>query len=384
MIRLIRSEPYKLFFLMGSTFSLLGAALWIMFYFGLIAIYPIKIHSQFMLIGFLFSFVSGFLMTAVPKMTGTEAATMKEKIIFSGLLLAALTLSSFGLHQATWAIASFLFLFLFSFFFKRKLKMKQASLPSGFIFIPIGIVSGLVGSTLMFMFDMTDSIFISLGRILLFEGFILNLIVGLGSRLIPILSKKIGAESPLEVRGLSNREFMLEAFALNLSFYIEVFLNDSAGVALRFAAMVYVLFNNFKFHKKAIVASRLGRSISIASVFFPLGYLLILIFPQYRAHFIHILYIAGFALLTFLVSIRVSLAHGGASLELEKSSISIDLLTLAFLLSMLVRSFGYIAFAEQSILLLAIASLFFILGAVAWAVFLLKSLASGSDENRQC
>ena len=384
MIRLFRAEPYKLLFLIGALCSAIGIGQWIFFYLGLTSEYPINTHAQLMVLGFLFSFVSGFLMTAVPRMTGTHSATKFEKATINITLLIFLILNLFGMHEISLVVSAVLFIFLIAYFIRRKLKMKSRSLPSGFLFIPLGLVSGLSGSLLLCLSNQGMPNLVGLGKLLLYEGFILNLIIGLGSRLIPVLTRKTVALSPAEIDELTNRLFFIEALVFNLSFFIEEFLNVRFGILIRFVVMGFVIYKNFRLFKPMVERSKLGVGISIASLTFPLCYFLILIFPLYRAHIIHLLYISGFATLTFLVSVRVSLAHGGASLDLERTSNSIFVLVGAFLLASVIRVLGPILGGNYIIGLYAGAGSLFLLGLLSWWLFLRFTFVEGSDDVEKC
>ena len=116
MKRFFRSEPYKGLFILGALCSIVGVGQWILFYLGVIAEYPIKAHSQIMILGFVFSYVSGFLMTAVPRMTGTQSASLVEKSIASSLVLLFMMCSLLGHDRFTFLVSTGMFTFLISFF----------------------------------------------------------------------------------------------------------------------------------------------------------------------------------------------------------------------------------------------------------------------------
>ncbi len=384
MKRFFRSEPYKGLFILGALCSIVGVGQWILFYLGIIAEYPIKTHSQIMILGFVFSYVSGFLMTAVPRMTGTQSASLLEKSIASGLVMLFMICSFLGHDPFTFLVSTGMFTFLISFFVRRKLKMKDRELPTGFIFIPLGLVSGLTGSVLVLFSNFGFISVLALGKLFLYEGFVLNLIIGLGSRLIPVLTRKSMALSPAEVNELSHQMFFTEAVVFNGSFLIEVFLSSELGILIRALTMSFVLLKNFRFLKPMSEKSNLGISISTAAFMFPLSYFLILFFPTYKMHLIHILYIAGIASLTFLVSVRVSLAHGGANLELEKSANAILAFFFAFLTATVFRAIGPLFSGELILHFYALAATFFLLGLFIWGLFLRTVLFMGGCDSEKC
>jgi uncharacterized protein involved in response to NO len=337
-----------------------------------------------MILGFIFSYVSGFLMTAVPRMTGTQSASLIEKSIASGLVLLFLMCSFLGHDGFSFLVSTGMFTFLISFFVRRKLKMKNRELPTGFIFIPLGLMSGLIGSVLVLSSSFGFISLLALGKLFLYEGFILNLIIGLGSRLIPVLTRKSMALSPAEVNELSHRLFFTEAVVFNGSFLIEVFLSSELGILIRALTMSLVLVKNFRFLKPMSEKSNLGLSISTVAFMFPLSYFLIIFFPTYKMHLIHVLYIMGIASLTFLVSVRVSLAHGGANLELEKSANAILAFFFAFLTATFFRAIGPLFSGEFILHFYALAATFFLLGLFIWGWFLRTVLFVGDCDSEKC
>src|ERR1041384_380285 len=82
-----RIDPYRIFFPLGGVAAILGTVLWIAFGFGWIGYYPGISHADLMTGGFLFAFVMGFLMTAIPQFTGAHRASGAERAIGALLLL---------------------------------------------------------------------------------------------------------------------------------------------------------------------------------------------------------------------------------------------------------------------------------------------------------
>lgn len=380
MRQLLQAESYKIHFILGAIGSAIGVGAWILFYFGMLSVYPIKMHSQLMILGFLFSFVSGFLMTAIPRMTGTNSATLLEKASAHMVVILFLILTTMEQQTYAFLASSMQFVFLITFFLRRLIKMRGRSLPTGFIFIPLGLASGFVGSALLFMANYGHTRFMAIGKVLLYEGLILNLIIGLGSRLIPVLTRKSGVLSPGDVNFVSNRVFFIEAVVFNGSFFIAEYFNDQVGIAIRCVVMFFILYKNFRFFKPMTEKSKLGIGILTSAASLPISYMFILFLPSYRGHLMHILYIMSFALLTFLVSVRVSLAHGGASLEIERSSNSVLFVIIAFAIAMFTRVFGAILSGSFIMAAYAAAALFFLLGLLSW-VYLLRSTLFAKVQN---
>lgn len=370
-LNLIKSEAYRLQFLLGSFLAAVGILLWPLFYFGFLSEYPTRSHSLLMIVGFLLSFVSGFLMTAIPRMTATLPATLIEKCWAFAILVALAILSVAGQSKMALGLSVLCFLSLIGFFIRRKVKMKGRAMPVGFVFIPVGLLMGLLGSACLFLFEIGEPEYQAIGKLLLFEGFTLNLIVGLGSRLVPTLMRKAEALSPTQVGAVSSRLLVAEALVLNASFFVEAYFELQLGVLLRLLVLVYILFRNFLIHKPTVERTVMGTGVGLSALFLPLGYLAILMFPSQRVHLVHIVYIGGFTLLAFLVSVRISLAHGGASLDAEKSSKSILVMIGLWSAALLLRTLGPLVRSESAMSFYMI-SVFCGLGGILCWVFLVR------------
>lgn len=372
--KLFLSDPYRILFLSGAIFSIAGSGLWILFSLNLIENYPLKAHMQIMVLGFLYSYVAGFLMTAVPRMTATNAATLNEKYTAVILVWTFFITSLLGFDKINNVCSIFLFLFLIVFIFRRRLKMKSKSLAPGFVFIPAGLMCGLVGSMLLcFERDLFPGS-LKLGKLMLNEGFVLNLIIGLGSRLIPMLSKKIGAISPLDVKDVDKKLILFQGFLFNGSFFVEVYLDQQLAYFIRLIVLISVSIWNFKLLKPMYESSKQGIGLILVGLIIPTAYLLLLIFPQHRVHLIHLLYIGGFSLVTYLISVRVSLAHGGGPLSLEKTSTDLACFIIFFLLSMVMRVSIPILPDINLFYVFAAAAAVYILAVFMWVKLLIKYL----------
>jgi uncharacterized protein involved in response to NO len=254
--------------------------------------------------------------------------------------------------------------------------MKNKKLPAGFIFIPLGLLTGILGSTFLIISEqrwVDDPRLFSIGKLFLYEGFIIHLVIGLGSRLIPVLTQKSEGLSPSEVVFLSHRIFVLEAIALNASFLIEVGIGAFWGWGIRAVLMSFVLWKNFKFLKPIATRSFLAFGISAVLVTFPAAYVGLILFPEHRQNWIHLLYIGGFATLTLLVSVRVSLAHAGASLEVEKTTHFISGIAGAMFIATALRVYGA----------WGMASVFFLAALLVWGCFLGRPLIAGSYDQKR-
>ncbi len=218
--------PYRILFPLGVLAGSLGLLLWILFQIRGINFYPRLAHANLMYFGSLWSFVAGFLMTAVPKMTGVKPANIAEigSAAFLVFLQMAFSLrNSFEIPAAIFLLQTlFLLVFLFRrFIIKRKVPFE------GFIFIPFAFAQVFLGLALHAA-GKSELFYLFVG-----EAFMLNLIFGLGSRLIPVLSRIPNALAP-DVHG-NSKSFLSTlawAFFLNLGFCMQLY-DPKIGLILK-------------------------------------------------------------------------------------------------------------------------------------------------------
>jgi hypothetical protein len=191
-------------------------------------------------------------MTAIPKMTGTQALSTFHFKLTVFLQLSFLVSLILNLENFSKLLGVLIFVNLFSFFGTRRIAMRGRVLPSGFIFVPLSLLCGLLGFIFMSWPEFFGNTIYSLGKSLLYEGFILNLIIGVGSRLIPFLSRKVRAVSPLEVKFAGPIVIYFQALVFNLSFLLEILNSPRLAYFTRFLIFVFVLIRNFKFFEKMV------------------------------------------------------------------------------------------------------------------------------------
>lgn len=296
---------------------MLGVGIWLVYQLNVLNFYPLSNHANIMVAGFLSSYVFGFLMTAVPKMSQTESATQAEVYIGLALVWLQVFINFFWSDRLSFALAAVQFLFILIFILRR-LKSKQATPPSGFIFVLIGLLIGLAGSVILsFPPEWMSAQLIHLGKSFLYQAFILNLILGLGSRLIPMLSRVEGAVDIRAAMAESKWNFLFLAVLLNGAFFMEAFYSPSISYVLISSIIGFVAVKKFKVFNKRSVSGNLGSGIRAAVFMLAAGFLLAGLFPQYAIHFLHITFIGGFSMLTILISTRVVLSHGQYNLTAE-------------------------------------------------------------------
>src|ERR1051325_10857510 len=81
------ADPYRIFFPLGIILGLLGVSIWPAYYFGLTEGYSGRAHAFVQTDGFLFAFIAGFLLTAIPRFTGTEPPSIKTQYVLAAIVM---------------------------------------------------------------------------------------------------------------------------------------------------------------------------------------------------------------------------------------------------------------------------------------------------------
>src|SRR5215467_4086081 len=81
------SDPYRLFFPLGIILGTMGVAIWPLYYYGVTPGYSGRAHAFVQTDGFLYAFIAGFLLTAVPRFTGTEAPSLSVQYALAAIIL---------------------------------------------------------------------------------------------------------------------------------------------------------------------------------------------------------------------------------------------------------------------------------------------------------
>jgi uncharacterized protein involved in response to NO len=315
----LQNEPYRLFFPIGWLFGLWGAVLWPAFVMGLTSTYPGPLHAQVMVGGFLSAFAFGFLMTAVPRFTRSLPARVSE-LAWIALPLVALPLV--GLSGSSMAISLTL---LLSFtgavkFLVKRFRQRNSEPPQPFMFIGIGICSGLLGLVLQ-LFGEQSAFAFNLGRLLFLQAFMLALVVGVGSRLIPMFMGFGPPPSPEAIADDKPRSFhnpfIWMGIVFLLSYVIEAADGLSTGRLARALLVTGVMVNYWFIWKLPPMRTKLTWGLWLSAWMTLAGLWGVALFPSYNIHFLHLVYAGGLGLMTLMIATRVVLAHGGFSLQLE-------------------------------------------------------------------
>jgi uncharacterized protein involved in response to NO len=147
-------------------------------------------------------------------------------------------------------------------------------------------------------------------------GAILMLILGIGTRFFSFLSGL-----PSDFENETGRRWLFHSAGV-----LTCALLFGAGLGFRFAylglalLMLFYLFAIWKVQRPSQRPSALRYAVRLSAASLPLTFFLCFLWPLMFITWLHLLFIGGFALMTFSVATRVTLAHGAYPLEIEMKS----------------------------------------------------------------
>lgn len=310
-VRWLAAEPFRVFFITSAIFSIVAALLWPGFYAGWLHFYPAVSHARIMVECFAGAFVIGFLGTAGPRMLSAPRLTPAE---FAALLSLHLTCGVF--HLAGWnAWGDACFIALLAAFIAmlggRMLRHRCDAPPPPMLLAMLGLLCGIAGATMWLRpeWHATAATY-RLAGLLLYQGFLLGPVMGVGSFLLPrLLGGEFGEPATASDRRRAWLRTLLTAAALLASFAIEVAVHPASGILLRTVAVGFALTG---------IRWRGGEgTLARALVRWCLPLLLIgtaapaFAYPRHVA-LDHLLFIGGFGLMILIVASRVLFGHSGA------------------------------------------------------------------------
>ncbi|MCC7440781.1 MAG: NnrS family protein [Bdellovibrionales bacterium] len=373
---MLTQNPFRLFFPLGLGFAIWSAAVWIAF--GVAPesarAYPGQLHADGMVGGFLFLFSTGFLMTAVPKFTRSFSAQRWELGVGVGIA-AALGVCTASESTTAFHWVSFSGIACLIGFAGRRLLARTQNPPPFFVFVGVGLLSGLLGALGLALTDSAglDAAWIPTARALYFTGMMLGLVIGVGGRLLPMLLGHSAAPVSDPAAGRIPLALWM-ALAFLLGSYLALALGlANTGPALRAASALLVGFRFWRLHQLPPRKGVQPFLIWLSAWSIVLGLLTAALFPRYALHLMHLVYVSGMGLMTLMVATRVTLAHGGHDMALEAGSRALILTGVLVVLAALTRvSAGWLP--SGYLTHLAYAAVCWILGVVVWSTLLVPRL----------
>jgi len=311
-------EPYRLLFPLGITLGMLGVLLWPAFVYGWLPLYPGMIHSRIMVQGFIFSFMAGFLGSALPHMLEIKGMSLTQTVVLSVMIVAVTLMHVFGFSPLADVLFAVAIITLLTFVL-RHWSERQDLPPPGIVLAALGMFSGVISAILLAIYPVSPfypALYL-LAKTLMNHGFILLPVLGLGSYLLPRMfglpnRHLISKSRTISVEWRNRALFMLGCGALLIiSFVIEAFGFFRWAFALRFVTSLYCLLHEVPLFRAGKIKGSIPWSLMIAVSSILAGYLLLAIWPNRQTSMIHVVFISGFGLLILNIGARVVLGHSG-------------------------------------------------------------------------
>lgn len=375
-IQTLCREPYRLFFPLGIVFGMVGVGHWLFYSLGLQGHYSSLTHASIQMQGYILCFVFGFLMTSIPRFSGTPHATGIEILAVLVSLLGVMVFSSFQM----WRLAGVAFLgvmvVLLAFAGRRfgKRRGEGGSPPLEFIWIFFAMILALTGS----LFRISSQLY-PFSKPMLEQGFILPIVLGVGGFLAPRL---MGLYRPtVEVvceglEGMGKSKCKLRYFhllfgcALVFSFFLEGMGWKSFAYGLRAVVVTVVMAWTRAWPLKPRSRDFYILLLWISMGMVVCGYWGTFIFPTFRIEMLHLVFLGGFSLMTFAIATMVVLSHAGEAMELRKPLWILKVVLVSVLLSLVLRITARF-FLGMYFYFVGGASVVWLVGALLWLCFIL-------------
>jgi uncharacterized protein involved in response to NO len=311
-------EPFRIFFPLATLAGMAGVALWPLHFANIVAWYPGQLHARIMAFGLFGGFILGFLGTAMPRMLSASPLQPIEcgmiAMMYSAMVLLYLMGYATGGDGAWLAVIT-----LFAIFMSRRLGQRKDMPPPGFIMVGLAFVCVAAGSIISIAsaWRELDFAWLSLQKLLSYQGFILLPILGIGPFILP---RFLGVKSPHELPEMlkptpdwSQKALAagFTGFVIIASFWIEADGHFRLAYSIRFVASALYGWFSMPWKSAPGIKNPLTLSIRIAFASLCAGFLAIAILPEQRVGLLHLTLIGGFAVMTFTVATRVVFGHSG-------------------------------------------------------------------------
>ena len=382
-------DPYRIFFPLGVLLGTAGVSIWLLYWLGLTAGYSGRAHAFVQIEGFLYSFIAGFLLTAIPRFTGTTVPSRATQCVLAAMVLAtavAFELQAFAAGHTLFLLAHATVIALAV----QRVRRRRSAPPEGFALVGIGMLGGLVAAVINVAvalgampveWDM-------LGRRLLTEGMVLLLVLGVGGFLGPRLMGFAPLPEPPRVAiatavrrppplfaGRKAAVYASAGLVIALSVVLEYGLKMPAMAFARAAVATGSILATIKPWLPPAVRTTLAWCVWSAHWLVMAGLWLAAVAPAYRVDLLHIVFMGGFTLLILAVGTRVTLSHGGHALSAERRSWPLRIGIATGLFALLAR-IGAAFAPEHFFAHLGIAALAWIVGMLLWGTYIVRLIRS--------
>jgi uncharacterized protein involved in response to NO len=358
-------------FPLGAFLAWAAVLPWVLFGTGFIRAWLGSYHALTMTQGFLVAMAFGFLGTMLPRRTGAAPLTTVELSVAIGALIAVpICLLADWLIGAQLAYLMVLGT-LVEFALRRLRRAGRPPHPS-FVFLPLGLVGGMVGSILIVVSALGRPALLGPGRALVEEGLLLSLVLAMGPMLTSIITQGKPLADPPERRYRRQRALHLLAGALLFaSFAVQFAVWERGGLLLRGIVLAVEVLLGSRIYRAPSVAGLHRRLYRLALALVPLGVLAAGARPAYRIPSLHLTFVGGLSLLVFAVSFHVVFLHTGRDALASRRPWPVALVGALVLVAACARASAE-HFSQHYFEALAIASSLWLAGALVWGGYLLR------------
>jgi uncharacterized protein involved in response to NO len=389
------TDPYRIFFPLGIVLGVAGVAIWLAYGLGWTSRYSGRAHAFVQAEGFLYAFIAGFLLTAVPRFTGTAAPSRAIQV----LLAAGLAASAAAFELQAFAAGHALFLAVHLGVMAlavRRVRRRQSAPPPGFVLVGLGMMAGAAGAAVCLGVASggLSPDWDLLGRRLLTEGMAVLVVLGVGSFLGPRLLgfAALPQFKPLETKPAASRPPLLTGRAaaayasagllILASLVLEYGFAVPAMAFVRAAVATVSVMATLEPWRLPATRTTLAFCVWSAHWLLLVGLWLVAAAPAIRVDVLHVAFMGGFTLLILAVGMRVVLSHGGHGLSHEQRSwpLRVGIATGLFaLLARLGAAWAQDTYFEH----LAIAAAAWLAGLVFWGAYVVRFIAGGPAPARK-
>lgn len=284
-------------------------ALWPLNVFLQYGVNPVVLHQTGIINLVIGSFAVGFLLTALPRFTGTAKATVFDITVLLIVSIAEFVLLICGLTLISRLLAIGKFIYLFHFARRRTRDAAQGIMPNmSWLFLALtAVMVGNIGMIISDNWPRLTNVMLwqTISKALYSRGFLTGIFIAMGSRLVPMLT---GIKTkPLT----TNRIFHPLHFWLALVFYsglvIEVWYLQLALACQALVLFIEIIYL-WRLWQPPVRSSR-AISLWIASWLLVFGTLASSLWPDYRTDLYHIAFIGVFMVGTITVASHVLVMH---------------------------------------------------------------------------
>ena len=289
--------------------------MWPLYFSGTIAYYPGMNHARIMAFGFFGGFVTGFLLTSLPRLLGAQCLKPWELLGVTALYCAVSVAHVCG--ATSWGeCLTFAWLVLLAGLMVPRFVNRTDLPPPGFVLVGLGGLCAAVGTGISILESSYefDSRWLVLRQLLEFQGFLLLPVTGVAGFILPRVigldERYVFAESPVPTRRWITHMLLaclVGAIVLN-SFWYELEGSYRLAYSMRFLTVGAYVTWHVPWHR-ALGKGTFPWSLRFGVASFIGGILLVAGFPEWRVPFVHLSFGIGLALISLVVASRVVFGH---------------------------------------------------------------------------